>query len=1003
MAAYSVSDTLSQHISCGFHLSAVISLLSSVLGTAMLLYLAPLFYASDTGGRLFLRLVVFTIFLELPAAVIRGCSRFCISTTYPTDRTLSLLSIVMMTSAVFGRFLSTNMRTTGETVLVSVLLMFLEMGLRFSLVQRDNFFACCCSGCCGSLVRDCQCGFQQREQERDRANTRMWTSFMLLDTLLEDVAILLALPLSLLIRQPPAPGEAPLDAGTIVFRVFIQWFLELIVDLVPAIAYFVMARCLNFRTVYIGKDTADDFALSTRQLLPLVGTRSPSTDSSTTNRVGADVASSSSSPHPSRSVSPAWRATAVATAVDAPGDPVTQAPGSAAVGADSALGAAERGQAPAPPSHGPPESAAPEQEEVPSAYPEATLAVGQPRRGSTGSRGSEGLMLAAGGATSGTGGGEGDEEDDGFDPLDDMCFAEGPDTYQGQGGGVPSAAGARHAESAYVQAAYAGETTVGVPNISVGMETSEGGGVSARHDTGGGGASGQAPSSLLTAGTEAASRPRGQAAPFFDDTGFDFKGSAERLRQGDSDMDETNTSNMRPRRLQAGSDTHSGPRAHTGAGRPHVDTSPPNRTGTSYASPPGSSASGVAPGVHGVQWESCLFRVLCCFARQTCVPGKDGQDCCCYACERFCCCCCHGKSALCCIQHLTAKQLRARNATAERLRSELLPEALAERHPVWMLYRIPTMRYLHRKVAPSERFSVFMRYGGAALQAAYIKAAEMGDLETRVPRRASGFVDAAPVSDNTELDEAASSAWVHEAVRILMVEALTGRQVQKGRWVVPVREQDADQDRLWAEVPYGATPPEVQAALDEQRQASEGGGGLSSGRSEDPVRSETVMALEEEATRSRSRGGGPTVRLQALADVQSQSSGRRVPLPQDYSCGLCGLSTSPLRPPAYRYVAGKVTMRGAPAYPSYINLEDFSHRLLLYSELMAVRHIHAWHSRFPGYFPLFGVLVFSFMLYALRTYYSVFCPTGDPDRPTEWVWDFCSATADDLQGWNLGG
>lgn len=78
-------------------------------------------------------------------------------------------------------------------------------------------------------------------------HTRRWNHFqnayLEVDTLSEDVGIMVSLPLALLFRLPPEPGALPLSAEAVVLRVVLQLVIELLTELAPVMVMLLMRAC----------------------------------------------------------------------------------------------------------------------------------------------------------------------------------------------------------------------------------------------------------------------------------------------------------------------------------------------------------------------------------------------------------------------------------------------------------------------------------------------------------------------------------------------------------------------------------------------------------------------------------------------------------------------------------------------------------------------------------------------------------------------------------------
>lgn len=155
-------------------------LLSIVLTMAVALVvlsvLTPIYIASGSVVRILIRVVAFPLLIEMPAGAIRVASRYWLGKNFPFSRMLLALLGPVILSSVMGRFLTTNMETIGETVLVSLLLSGVELALRSTMLWRDDVYLACCGRPCGG---------RDASQKSRRAERWGWVSYLLFETEIE--------------------------------------------------------------------------------------------------------------------------------------------------------------------------------------------------------------------------------------------------------------------------------------------------------------------------------------------------------------------------------------------------------------------------------------------------------------------------------------------------------------------------------------------------------------------------------------------------------------------------------------------------------------------------------------------------------------------------------------------------------------------------------------------------------------------------------------------------
>ena len=225
--------------------------LASAMFIASLLsgLIMQLYFNSSTSGRVLIRLLLFPLLVEFLMLGVRAVARASFGPSVAAQNTLFFLLPPMLTASLVGRFLSTNLETVQETVAVSLAVASMEMLLRFTLPYRDAAFQ--------SMRRTLCCAAPLHEpgtaQGRLSAawEQRRWShfhyAFMELDSMCEDVGVLLALPITLLFAMPPAPGAAPLSAFGVILRVLLQLIIESGTDLSAAWGAVFLRRICKLR------------------------------------------------------------------------------------------------------------------------------------------------------------------------------------------------------------------------------------------------------------------------------------------------------------------------------------------------------------------------------------------------------------------------------------------------------------------------------------------------------------------------------------------------------------------------------------------------------------------------------------------------------------------------------------------------------------------------------------------------------------------------------------
>ncbi len=241
---------LGRFITAPYMLALVAMALTLIVAFVVLQVLTPAFARADPFTRVIIRVFLFPLLIEIPAGAIRVASRFWMGPQFPLARMLLFLLSPVMLSSMVGRFLATNMATLGETVAVSILLSIMEVLLRATMLWRDNLYASCCGRPCGGL---------SGKKKHARAETHVWVMFMLFETVTEDIAILMSLPVTLLLRIPPIPGGAPLETGDVVTRVLFQYVVEALTDIGFVLVFAFMVSCVGVRYAPITQGRMEEY------------------------------------------------------------------------------------------------------------------------------------------------------------------------------------------------------------------------------------------------------------------------------------------------------------------------------------------------------------------------------------------------------------------------------------------------------------------------------------------------------------------------------------------------------------------------------------------------------------------------------------------------------------------------------------------------------------------------------------------------------------------------
>jgi hypothetical protein len=130
-------------------LAAAVALTTNLLGMLLLAVIFPLANDGSTVNRLAVRIVGFTVAVEAMALIMRACTHQTVYSQFPTDRLLMLQIGIMLVPAILGRLIATQMPTRLGTAILSLGLLVLELGMRYTLVKRDIV--------CDSVTHRCSC------------------------------------------------------------------------------------------------------------------------------------------------------------------------------------------------------------------------------------------------------------------------------------------------------------------------------------------------------------------------------------------------------------------------------------------------------------------------------------------------------------------------------------------------------------------------------------------------------------------------------------------------------------------------------------------------------------------------------------------------------------------------------------------------------------------------------------------------------------------------------
>ncbi len=128
----------------------------------ILTFIAPAFVEATPFMQVIIRVVIYTMLLEIAIATVRVCTKASFSRHIPRDRTLALVGPTLLVAGMTGRFLSTSMDTLGETIGVAAAISVTELTLRLTLPSRDRVLL-------GWCLKWCPCLWQDRVRRTDPA------------------------------------------------------------------------------------------------------------------------------------------------------------------------------------------------------------------------------------------------------------------------------------------------------------------------------------------------------------------------------------------------------------------------------------------------------------------------------------------------------------------------------------------------------------------------------------------------------------------------------------------------------------------------------------------------------------------------------------------------------------------------------------------------------------------------------------------------------------------
>ena len=252
--------------------------------------LAPAFAVATPLMQSVLRVVVFTFGLEVTVAVMRVGSKLAFTRHMPRDRLLALTGSTLAVAAVSGRMLVASMDTALGTLALSLAIAVTEITLRLTMPARDEQIMRCVRMICPSCREDAlsEPGAYAAPDSPPAAGPRQtrsltpstvvsaspasashgvpslqdpamgrfvaeaqdihaYFSMLTLDTMAEDLGILTSLPFGLLMAFPSRTGGAPPSHEDVIFRVALQYIIELITDMSPALIMLAVNTCCGVR------------------------------------------------------------------------------------------------------------------------------------------------------------------------------------------------------------------------------------------------------------------------------------------------------------------------------------------------------------------------------------------------------------------------------------------------------------------------------------------------------------------------------------------------------------------------------------------------------------------------------------------------------------------------------------------------------------------------------------------------------------------------------------
>ena len=127
---------------CRMH--SVIVIIELFVAASVAGAVAPAFSRASPAVQVGIRLVIFPIFVEMLVMVSRCTGVRYLKPHMPQDVMLGYMMQAVTITAIVGRFLTTNMNTTAQTVLVSVATATVEVVMRLTMVHRDGFYQKLC-------------------------------------------------------------------------------------------------------------------------------------------------------------------------------------------------------------------------------------------------------------------------------------------------------------------------------------------------------------------------------------------------------------------------------------------------------------------------------------------------------------------------------------------------------------------------------------------------------------------------------------------------------------------------------------------------------------------------------------------------------------------------------------------------------------------------------------------------------------------------------------------